>query len=92
MPFTFDESRLKQAIQLEDASGCDIQAGLNVGINADAYIASAESYITHEKVMAVLQAELGTLLSQEDLEFIACSTQQAVHERLAERFQTAKSA
>ena len=97
MPFTFNESRLIQAMQLEDAVGCDIQAGLDVGANAHAYLAgadlaSAEGYLAQDKLMAVLQDELGNTLSQDDLDLIACSTQQAVHERLLERLHSAKTA
>lgn len=92
MHFTFDESQLAKSVELEDTVGCDIQAGPNLGRLAGRYIAAAESYIAHDKLMAVLQEELGGLLSQDDLEFIASTAYRAAQQRLQEKLQSARIA
>lgn len=86
MSIKFNEDWLKWAIQIEDEVGCDIDAGLDLGQHLGEYIAKSQSYINHEKLMSILQEELGTLLSQEDLEMIADATQKCVHNRLKEKF------
>ncbi|HHP7245870.1 MAG TPA: hypothetical protein ACFE0H_14415 [Elainellaceae cyanobacterium] len=92
MHFTLDEAWLMRSVELEDAAGCDIQAGPNLGSDAGAYLAAAESYITPDKLMAVLQEELGGMLSQDDLDFIATTTQRAARARVFEKYHSAKIA
>jgi hypothetical protein len=85
-----DEEWLREAARLEDEAGCDIQAGPDLGANLGIYLASAKSYINHEKLMSILQEELGDLLSPEDLETIANAAQNCAQARVIEKFQSNK--
>ena len=71
----FDQKWLAWAIQIEDEVGCDIEAGLDLGQNLGKYLARTQGRINHAKLMSILQEELGNLLSQSELEFIADATQ-----------------
>jgi len=88
MSINFDENWLKWAVQIEDEANCDIQAGLDLDQNLEEYIAKTQGHINHEKLMSVLQEELGNILSSEDLEMIADATQNCVRDRLKEKFQS----
>ncbi len=92
MSGNFDEKWLEWAIQIEDEVGCDIEAGLDLGQDLGEYIAKTQGRINHEKLMSILQEELGNLLSQEELETIANATQNCVRERLKEKFHSAEVA
>lgn len=85
MSSNFNEEWLKWAIQLEDEAACDIEAGLNIGQHLGEYIANSQGYINREKLMSILKEELGSILSQEDLEMIANATQSCAHERVKEK-------
>lgn len=90
--FEFDEEWLRQAVRLEDEADCDIEAGFNWGSDISNYIANRKSLINHNRLMSILQEELGNLLDQEDLEAIANSFQDQVRDRVIEKLQSAKSA
>ena len=62
MTAKFDEAWLERAIKLEDEANCDIEAGLDLGQYLGQYIAKTQSYVSREKLMSVLQEELGTIL------------------------------
>lgn len=88
MNINFDENLLRWAVQIEDEVNCDIQAGLDLGQNLEKYIAKTQAHINQEKLMSVLQEELGNILSSEDLEIIADVTQNCVRDRLKEKYRS----
>lgn len=88
MSSNFNEEWLKWAVQVEDEAACDIEAGLNIGQHLGEYIANSQMYINREKLMSILREELGSILSQEDIEMIANTTQDCIHERVQEKIRS----
>jgi predicted hydrocarbon binding protein len=86
MSSNFSESWLEWAIQIEDEAACDIEAGLDLGQYLGQYLAKSQGYISHEKLMSILQEELGAILSQEDLEVIAKKTENCVRDYIKKKF------
>jgi len=92
MTAKFDEAWLERAIKLEDEANCDIEAGLDLGQYLGQYIAKTQSYVSREKLMSVLQEELGTILSREDLEIIADATQNYISKHIKEKYHSSEIA
>jgi hypothetical protein len=92
MSFEFDEKWLKNAIQIEDEANCDIQAGLDLGQNADTYISEAKSYINYEKLMVILEESLGTIFQSNELELLASELQDRTRDLVIQKLQTKKAA
>jgi hypothetical protein len=92
MNVNFNESWLEWAIQIEAASGCDIQAGLPLGKHFKEYVEQTQRYINHEKLLLVLQEELGAILSPEDIEKIANDTQKRTNEVINEKEKSPRAA
>ncbi|MGF1539313.1 MAG: hypothetical protein ACFCU5_02505 [Pleurocapsa sp.] len=85
MNTNFNDSWLEWAVQIEEEAGCDVQAGLPLGKHFKEYIEYTQRYINHEKLMSVLQEELGEILSSEDIEQIAIDTQKRANEVIKEK-------
>jgi hypothetical protein len=86
-----DESWMNWALQIEEDLDSDISAGLDIGEHLGEYLtqlAESKNCLSKEKLMAVLQEELGSVLSQDDLELIASATQNLVRERIHEKSQS----
>ncbi len=92
MNLEFDEKWLEKAIQIEDEAGCDVQAGLDLGRNSATYIATAKSYIDHEKLMLILKEGLGNLFALEELEALAVNLQNCTRDCVIEKLQAGKTA
>lgn len=86
MSSNFSESWLEWAIQIEDEAACDVEAGLDLGQYLGQYLAKSQGYISHEKLISMLQEELGAILSQEDLEVIARETENQVRNYIQKKF------
>jgi hypothetical protein len=85
MNTNFNESWLEWAVQIEEETNCDLQAGLPLGKHLQEYIEQTQIYINHDKLMSVLQEELGEILSPEDIEQIAIDTQKRVNKVIKEK-------
>jgi hypothetical protein len=85
MNTNFNDSWLEWAVQIEEEAGCDVQAGLPLGKHLKDYIEQTQRYINHEKLISVLQEELGAILSSEDIEKIALDTQKRANEVIKEK-------
>ena len=92
MNANFNESWLEWAVQIEKEEGCDIQAGLPLDKHFKEYIELTQRYINHEKLMSVLQDELGAILSPEDIEKIAINTQKRAKDVIREREKSSSQA
>jgi len=88
----FNESWLEWAVQIEEEVGCDIEAGLPLEKHFKEYIEQTKRYINHEKLLSVLQEELGTILSSEDIEKIAIDTQKRTNEVIKEKEKSSHAA
>jgi hypothetical protein len=92
MSMAFNDEWLQWAVKVEDEAGCDIEAGLNFGQHSGEYLAKTQNYIDPEKLMAILREELGTLLSQAELQKIVDAMQKDVHNRIREKVQSTEVA
>jgi hypothetical protein len=95
MEFIRNDDWIRRVAASEAELECDISAGLNIGSHFSEYTSlmqNSKNYISGEKLMAVLQEELGNLLPNEDLEAIACATQSFARNRLVERTRLTKNA
>lgn len=92
MEFKITEEEAREFAQLEEAAGCDIGAGFDWGASLGTFLASANSYVDHEKLVELLRDRLGTVLSQEEIEDAARSFQAQLHDRVVEKYQAPKSA
>lgn len=81
-----NNSWLQWAVQLEDEANCDVDAGLDLGQNLGVYLVKTQSHISHEKLMAILQEELGNILSQEEIEEIVEKTESNIFDYLQQKF------
>ncbi len=92
MSRNFDETWLKWAVKIEEEANCDVQAGPDLGQHLGEHLANSQGYINHERLMVVLKEELGSFLSQNDLEVIANATQDCVRDRIKEKLQSSEVA
>jgi phage terminase large subunit-like protein len=87
----FDESWMNWALQIEEDLDSDISAGLDIGEHLGEYLtelSESKNCLSKEKLMAVLQEELGNVLSEDDLESIVSDTQSLVRKRIHEKNQS----
>lgn len=87
-----DELQLRRLAQIEDEANCDISAGFDWGQNLGSYLAQSTNTVSHSKLIAMLQENLGTVLSIEELEEVALSFQQQLRSRVIQKLQSTKSA
>ncbi|WP_298913307.1 hypothetical protein [uncultured Nostoc sp.] len=80
-------SWLQWAVELEDEVDCDVAAGLDLGQNLAKYLAKTQAHISYEKLIAILQEELGNILSQEEIEEIVQKTENDILDCLQQKFQ-----
>jgi hypothetical protein len=92
MNFKITEAEAREFAQLEEAAGCDVGAGFDWGQGLGKFLASTNSYVDHEKLLALLHDRLGTVLSREEIEDAACTIQTQLRARLVEKYQSPKSA
>ncbi len=71
MTFKIDREQLRELAAIEAESGCDITAGLDWGSHTATYLRCSGRYLDREKLLLLLQEELGNLLTPEDIEAIA---------------------
>jgi hypothetical protein len=84
----FDDAWLSWAIGIEDEAGCDISAGLDWGQDLGEYLANAQGCINREKLISVLQEDVGALLSEKEIEDIVNVAQTHVRDRIKEKLQS----
>lgn len=92
MEFKITEEEAREFAQLEEAAGCDIGAGFDWGTSLGNFLASANSYVDHEKLVELLRDRLGTVLSQEEIEDAARNFQVQLRDRVIEKYQAPKLA
>jgi hypothetical protein len=92
MNTNFNDSWLEWAVQIEEEADCDIQAGLPLSKHLQEYIEQTQRYINHDKLISVLQEELGSILSPEDIEQIASDTQKRAKEVIKEKEKSSHAA
>jgi uncharacterized membrane-anchored protein YjiN (DUF445 family) len=92
MEFNITEAEAREFAQLEEAAGCDVGAGFDWGQGLGKFLASANSYVDHEKLLELLHDRLGTVLSQEEIEDAARTIQNQLRDRVVEKYQSPKSA
>jgi hypothetical protein len=83
-----EQNWMNWALQVEDDLDSEISAGLDIGEHLGEYLtemAESQNCLSRDKLMTVLQEELGSVLSQDDLESIASATQSLVRERIHEK-------
>lgn len=88
----FDEKWLREAVEIEDETGCDIHAGLELGHNLGEYVTTVRSYIDRQKLISVLKEGLDDILSQRDIEEMADKLQQVAQETVKEKIKAKKTA
>lgn len=76
---------LDWAIQIEEQSNCDIEAGLDIGQHLGDYLAKSQNYLNRDKLMLLLREDLGGILSQEELEEMANEIQNVARNPVIEK-------
>lgn len=71
MTFSISDQEFWNLVQIEEETNCDISAGLDLGSHLGEYLADAINYIDECKLMALLQSELNSVLSSDEIEAIA---------------------
>jgi hypothetical protein len=93
MTFKIDQQRLLEMLAVEEECGCDISAGVDQGIHLGDYIASVlnapEPLLNAEKLMTLLQEDLGDRLTLVELAELAATLQAGVRARVEEGQQSA---
>ncbi|UBF27460.1 hypothetical protein K9N68_05805 [Kovacikia minuta CCNUW1] len=92
MEFKITEAEAQEFAYLEESAGCDVGAGFDWGAGLGSFLASANSYVDHEKLLELLRDRLGSLLSQEEIKDAARSFQEQGRDRVVEKYQSPKSA
>lgn len=87
MEFKISAARRKELAQIEAESGCDIGAGFDLGGNVGKFYASYlhPAPIDGDKLMALLESELGDRLSADQIVSLANEVQMQAQQQLAER-------
>jgi hypothetical protein len=92
MRIKFDDNWLRWASQIEDESDCDITAGLDYGQNLGKYLETVMSdrkFVSRERFVQVLQDQVGSALSQEEIENLAQDFQLRVVEAITNKSKAA---
>jgi hypothetical protein len=92
MEFKITENEAREFAQIEASAECDIGAGFDWGTSLGKFLASANSYVDHEKLVELLRDRLGTVLSPEEIEDAARSFQSQLRDRIVEKYHPSKSA
>lgn len=71
MTFRLNDSQIEELLQIEEEVNCDIGAGADNGPHLGEFLADAVNYINDRKLMALLQDELSSVLSSDEIEAIA---------------------
>ncbi|MDZ7962086.1 MAG: hypothetical protein RMY34_30160 [Aulosira sp. DedQUE10] len=79
---------LEWASQVEDEVNCDVEAGLDLGKRLGDYLGKSQIYIDRNKLLCLLQEELGNFLSEGEIEIIANATQNCVRDRIQVKLQS----
>jgi hypothetical protein len=84
MEFKISTARRKELAQIEAESDCDIGAGFDLGSNVDKFYASylQPTPIDENKLMALLQSELGDRLSLDQIISLAQDVQMQAQQQL----------
>ncbi|MBE9063832.1 hypothetical protein [cf. Phormidesmis sp. LEGE 11477] len=80
-----EKNWLEWAVSMEEAAGCDVEAGPDVGRLLIGYINQLEGGVTYEKLLTFLKGELEDVLPVEEIETIANSTLEDVSQRVRDR-------
>ena len=92
MRIKFDDNWLKWAAQIEDEADCDISAGLDHGQNVGEYLKmemSKSKPISNGRFIQVLQDEIGTVLSEQEIEKLVQDFQIRVDEAIKNKSKAA---
>lgn len=85
----WDDEWLDAAVRLEEESNCDISAGIDHGIHLGDYLNSRlqeqVAPLNRDRLLALLQTELGEQLSAEELEELVTEVQVQVQQRLGDK-------
>ncbi|NJN63306.1 MAG: hypothetical protein HC795_18915 [Coleofasciculaceae cyanobacterium RL_1_1] len=92
MEFKITAAEAHEMAKFEEEIGCNISAGPDWGIHLDRVMELALNPVDREKFIALLSEQLGSALSQEEIEEVASSFQIQIQERLARKISTQKSA
>jgi hypothetical protein len=84
MEFKISAARRRELAQIEAESDCDIGAGFDLGGNVDKFYASYlhSTPINDDKLMTLLQSELGDRLSPEQIISLANNVQMQAQQQL----------
>jgi hypothetical protein len=92
MEFKITEAEAREFAQLEETAGCDVRAGCDWRQGLGTFLASTDSDVDHDKLLALLHDRLGAVLSREEIEDAACTIQTQLRVRVVEKYQSPKSA
>ena len=92
MEFKVTEAEARAFARQEADAGCDVGAGFDWGASLGTFLASADRYVDHEKLVELLRDRLGMVLSQEEIEDAARRFQVQLRDRVIEKYQASKSA
>ena len=82
MTFSISDQEFWNLVQIEDETNCVISAGPDLGSLRGEYLADAINYIDDALLMALLQSELNSVLSSEEIEAIANVVQTQVRRHI----------
>lgn len=82
MTFSISDKEFWSGVQIEEETNCDISAGIDLGSHLGEYLADAVNYINDHKLIALLQEDLSSILSPDEIEVIANVVQAQVRRHI----------
>jgi hypothetical protein len=85
MSFKIDSKRIWELVQIEEEVNCNIGAAVDVYLHQNNSNLSADSYLDRNKLVDLLQGELGEVLLIEDIDAIVNIVQEQIRMRIDQR-------
>jgi hypothetical protein len=85
MSFKIDTKRIWELVQIEEEVNCNIGAAVDMHLHENNSHLSANSYLDRNKLVDLLQGELGEVLLVEDIDAIVSIVQEQVRIRIDQR-------
>lgn len=82
MTFSISDQEFWELVQIEEETNCDISAGIDLGPHLGKYLVDAVNYINDHKLIALLQEDLSSILSPDEIEAIANVVQAQVRRHI----------
>ena len=85
MTFDISDKEFWELVEIEEETNCDISAGIDLGPHLGEYLADAVNYINDHKLIALLQEDLSSILSPDEIEALANVVQSQVRRHIQKK-------